>query len=103
MPYKNGTDIKCKAGSKISFTGKVVVLTRDWKSGENKGEKRISLNAIASLSVSSGNLFMNPNLTIELNNEEAPKDKLKNPNCVFFSKSQIAEIKDLVEAIEEAM
>ena len=46
---------------------------------------------------------MKPNLTIELNNEEAPKDKLKNENCVFFSKSQLAEIKDLVEAIEEAM
>ena len=103
MPYKIGTEIKCVAWTTIAFTGKAVVITR--KVG---GGKRIPIGAIASLKPHGGNLFSKPNLTIELNNEEAPKsasvkDKSANENCVFYDKKTIPEINAMIEAIEEAL
>jgi len=101
MPYKIGTEIKCAGWTTIAFTGKAIVITR--KVG---GGKRIPIGAVASLKPHGGNLLEKPNLTIELNNEEAPKsfkDKSKNENCVFYDKKMIPEINAMIEAIEEAM
>ena len=101
MPYKLGTEIKCAAWATIAFTGKAVVITR--KVG---GGKRIPIGAIASLKPHGGNLVSKPNLTIELNNEEAAKsfkDKANNENCVFYDKKTIPEIDAMIEAIEEAL
>ena len=101
MPYKLGTEIKCAAWATIAFTGKAVVITR--KVG---GGKRIPIGAIASLKPHGGNLVSKPNLTIELNNEEAAKsfkDKANNENCVFYDKKTIPEINAMIEAIEEAL
>jgi hypothetical protein len=98
MTYKLGTEIKCAGWATIAFTGKAVVITR--KVG---GGKRIPIGAIAALKPHGGNLMMKPNLTIELNNEQAPKDKANNENCVFYDKKTIPEINAMIEAIEEAL